>query len=283
MGKKFGLGKGLSALIPEEISDNSNETNQLLVDINKIKCDSNQPRKSFDTDKIAELAESIKVHGIIQPLILRKEEDSYIIVAGERRWRAAKIAGIKDIPAIIMNLEDKEILEISLIENIQRQDLNPIEEAQAYKKLLTDFKLTQEELSKRIGKSRVAIANTMRLINLDKRVQQYIIEEVISEGHGRCILSVEDGDIQYKLAQRVIDEKLSVRELERIVKNNKSENRKVKNKNLELTPYYKNIREQLQEHFGTKVNFSTKKDKGKIEIEYYSQDDLQRILDIINL
>ncbi len=283
MGKKFGLGKGLSALIPEEVSEDLNKSNQLLVDINKIKCDSNQPRKAFDADKIAELAESIKIHGIIQPLIVREEGENYVIVAGERRWRAAKIAGTKDIPVVIMDLDAKEILEISLIENIQRQDLNPIEEAEAYKKLLNDFKLTQEQLSKRIGKSRVVITNTMRLMNLDKRVQQYIIEEIISEGHGRCLLAVEDGEIQYKLAQRVIDEKLSVRELERIVKNNKREKNIVRNENLELNPYYKNIKEQLQEHFGTKVNFLNKKDKGKIEIEYYSQDDLQRILDIINL
>ena len=281
MGKKFGLGKGLSALIPEESNNDVFDNGRIYIDINRIKCDSNQPRKNFDEAKIAELAESIKVHGIIQPLILRKKDNNYIIVAGERRLRAAKIAGIKEIPAVIMELSDREILEISLIENIQRQDLNPIEEAEAYKKLLNDFNITQEELSTRIGKSRTAITNTIRLVNLDNRVKQYLIEGIITEGHGRCLLAIDNFDMQYELAQRVIDEKLSVRELERIVKNNKS--KKDKKQSDELNPYYKNIKNQLQEYFGTKVNLSNKNNKGKIEIEYYSQDDLQRILDIINI
>lgn len=282
MGKKFGLGKGLSALIPEDVEEIKENDNKMLISINKIKCDSKQPRKSFDSEKIAELAESIKTHGIIQPLIVRKDEDSYIIVAGERRWRAAKMAGLKELPVITMELSDKDILEISLIENIQRQDLNPIEEALAYKKLLNEFKITQEELSKRIGKSRVAIANTIRLVNLDKRVQQYVIEGIISEGHGRALLSIDNNDLQYELAQKVIDEKLSVRELERLIKNISLNKEREVNKK-ELNPYYKNIRNQLQEHFGTKVNLSNKNNKGKIEIEYYSEDDLQRILDILNL
>lgn len=282
MGKKFGLGKGLSALIPEDIEEIKENDNKMLISINKIKCDSKQPRKSFDSEKIAELAESIKTHGIIQPLIVRKDEDNYIIVAGERRWRAAKMVGLKEVPAITMELTDKDILEISLIENIQRQDLNPIEEALAYKKLLNEFKITQEELSKRIGKSRVAIANTIRLVNLDKRVQQYVIEGIISEGHGRALLAIEKNDLQYELAQKVIDEKLSVRELEKLIKNISLNKEREVNKK-ELNPYYKNIRNQLQEHFGTKVNLSNKNNKGKIEIEYYSEDDLQRILDILNI
>ena len=181
-----------------------------------------------------------------------------------------------------MDLTDKEILEVSLIENIQRQDLNPIEEAIAYKKLLTDFKLTQEELSKRMGKSRTAITNVMRLVNLDSRVQQYLIEGVLSEGHGRTLLSLNDGDLQYEVAQKVIDEEMSVRQLENFIKSmtiGKKENKK----NKELNPYYKDIREKLQDYFGTKVNLTSKKNKGKIEIEYYSEEDLQRILDIIKL
>ena len=298
MGKKFGLGKGLSALIPEDMEQDKDNDNRILIPINNIKYDSNQPRKNFDYEKIAELAESIKTHGIIQPLtvrmrgeiyeliqplILRKDKDeNYIIVAGERRWRAAKMAGLKELPSIIMELSEKDVLEISLIENIQREDLNPIEEALAYKKLLNEFKITQEELSKRIGKSRVVIANTIRLINLDKRVQQYVIDGIISEGHGRALLSVEKNDLQYELAQKVIDEKLSVRELEKLIKNiNLHKERNINKK--DLNPYYKNIRNQLQEHFGTKVNLSNKNNKGKIEIEYYSEDDLQRILDILNL
>ena len=288
MAKKFTLGKGLGALIPEEPEDLREENNKILISINKIKSDEEQPRKLFDSEKIAELAESIKAHGIIQPLILRKYmDDQYIIVAGERRWRAAKMAGLKDVPAIIMELTDRDILEISLIENIQRQDLNPIEEALAYRKLLNDFKITQEELSKRIGKSRVAIANTMRLTNLDERVQQYIIESILSEGHGRVLLTISDKQKQYELSQQVIDEKLSVRELERLIKRFNEEEEKEKviwSMSMDdLNPYYKEIKNQLQNYFGTKVNVSNKKNKGKIEIEYYSEEDLQRILDIINM
>ena len=286
MAKKFTLGKGLSALIPEEPEDLRDKNNDMLISINKIKSDEEQPRKLFDSEKIAELAESIKTHGIIQPLILRKYmEDQYIIVAGERRWRAAKMAGLKEIPAVIMELSDRDILEISLIENIQRQDLNPIEEALAYRKLLNDFKITQEELSKRIGKSRAAIANTMRLTSLDERVQQYIIESILTEGHGRVLLAISDKQKQYELAQQVIDEKLSVRELERLIKKvNDEEEKDNSNENInELNPYYKEIKNQLQNYFGTKVSISNKKNKGKIEIEYYSEEDLQRILDIMNM
>lgn len=286
MAKKLTLGKGLGALIPEESGETIDNNNKMLISINKIKSDEEQPRKLFDSEKIAELAESIKTHGIIQPLILRKhQQDQYIIVAGERRWRAAKMVGLKEVPAVIMELSDRDILEISLIENIQRQDLNPIEEALAYRKLLNDFNITQEELSKRIGKSRVAIANTMRLTNLDDRVQQYIIESIISEGHGRVLLTINDKQKQYELAQQVIDEKLSVRELERLIKrfNEEEEKERVIWSSNDLNPYYKEIKNQLQNYFGTKVNVSSKKNKGKIEIEYYSEEDLQRILDIINM
>lgn len=286
MAKKFTLGKGLSALIPEESGELIEESGKILISINKIKSDDEQPRKLFDSEKIAELAESIKIHGIIQPLILRKYlDDQYIIVAGERRWRAAKMAGLKEIPAIIMELSGRDILEVSLIENIQRQDLNPIEEALAYRKLLSEFSITQEELSKRIGKSRVTIANTMRLTNLDERVQQYIIESIITEGHGRALLAVNDKQKQYEVAQKVIDEKLSVRELERLIKkiDDESERNSLLERNNELNPYYKEIKNQLQNFFGTKVNIANKKNKGKIEIEYYSEEDLQRILDIMNI
>lgn len=287
MGKKFALGKGLSALIPEDVveSEQQDEKGKMLIPLNEIRNDNNQPRKAFDNDKIAELTESIKTHGIIQPLILRKSDDGlYVIVAGERRWRAAKMAGLKDVPAIVMELSEKDVLEISLIENIQRQDLNPIEEASAYKKLLSDFNLTQEDLSKRIGKSRTAITNTMRLMNLDIRVQQYIIEGIITEGHGRALLGIKDKEIQYELSQKVIDENLSVRELERLVKRIlEGKTAEEKETNNELNPYYKEIKNQLQSYFGTKVNISNKNNKGKIEIEYYSEDDLQRILDIIDI
>lgn len=283
MNKKSALGKGLGALIPND--NGSKENNKTsVISINLIRSNEDQPRKAFDDEKIAELAQSIKEHGIIQPIILNKKDNSYIIVAGERRWRAAKLLGLKEIPAIIMELTEKNILEVSLIENIQRQDLNPIEEAIAYKKLLSDFNLTQEELSKRVGKSRVAISNVIRLTNLCETVKQYLIDEVITEGHGRVLLSIEDPEIQCEVAQKVIDEKLSVRELERLVRYLGSEKKeKDKEKVREINPYYKDVTERLQNYFGTKVSISNKNNKGKIEIEYYSNEDLQRILEIINL
>ena len=286
MSKKFALGKGLSALIPEEVPSDTTK-DSLLIALNKIKNNSDQPRKSFDNDSLVELAESIKNHGIIQPLILKKEGSDYIIVAGERRWRAAKLIGLKEVPAIVMELTEKEVLEISIIENIQRQDLNPIEEGLAYIRLLSEFKLTQDELSKRIGKSRVTITNVIRLTNLDERVQQYLIDGVLSEGHGRTLLRIPYMDIQYEVAQKAIDDKLSVRELENDVKNMlvARENSRIqfKQEDKEVNPYYKDVKNKLQDYFGTKVNLSSKKNKGKIEIEYYSEEDLQRLLDIMKL
>ena len=222
MNKKSALGKGLGALIPNDIIVKENNKPS-VIDLNLIKNNNEQPRKSFDDEKIAELAQSIKEHGIIQPIILNKKDDHYVIIAGERRWRAAKLVGLKEVPAIVMDLTDKNILEISLIENIQRQDLNPIEEALAYKKLLSDFNLTQEELSKRVGKSRVTITNSIRLTALSETVKQYLIDEVISEGHGRALLAIDDPKLQCEIAQKVIDERLSVRELERLIKNLKAE------------------------------------------------------------
>ena len=286
MSKKFGLGKGLGALIPDEVESKSKEkekkNSSTLIPLNKIVNNADQPRKFFDSDNIAELAESIKNHGIIQPLILKKDGTKYTIIAGERRWRASKILGIKEVPAIVMDLSEKEILEVSLIENIQRQDLNPIEEALAYRKLIEDFKLTQQELSKRIGKSRVAISNTMRLINLDERVQQYLIESVISEGHGRALLSIENKDLQYEIAQKIIDENLSVREVEKLIKDLFKKKNEIK-KEIEQNPYINDIQNRLQDYFGTKVNINSKNKKGKIEIEYYSDDDLNRILELLNM
>ncbi len=282
MSKKLALGKGLGALIPEEQIGDINE-GRTTIPINLIKANAEQPRKVFDEDKIFKLSQSIKEHGIIQPLILKRSGESYIIIAGERRWRAAKLAGIKEIPAIIMDLTDKEVLEISLIENLQREDLNPIEEANAYKKLMSEFSLTQEELSTKVGRSRAAIANTIRLLNLDIKVQQYVIEGVITEGHARTLLSLSDKNLQFELAQKIIDEDLTVRDIEKLIKNllNTHEDKKINKK--ELLPYYNDIRMKLEGYFGTKVNINAKKNKGKIEIEYYSEEDLQRILDIMNI
>lgn len=282
MSKKFGLGKGLGALIPEEeiLEDGSTV---LKVSMNLIKANKDQPRKSFDPEKISELAQSIKEHGVIQPIVLNKEGDTYTVIAGERRFRASKSIGLLEIPAIIMNLENREVLEISLIENIQREDLNPIEEALAYKRLLVDFNLTQEEISKKVCKSRTAITNCMRLLNLDDRVQDYIIDGVISEGHGRAILGISDKEVQYGIAQMVIDDSLNVRETERLVKNyeNQKKEKVVKAVN---SIYYKDIMNKLEERFGTKVSINAKnKSKGKIEIEYYSEEDFERILEVFNI
>lgn len=276
--KKSGLGKGLDALIPET---DSTDNSIIKIKLNLIKPNENQPRRNFDEEKIVQLADSIKEHGIIQPLVLKKENDLYTIVAGERRWRASKILGLDEVPAIIMDLSEKDILEVSLIENIQREDLNPIEEANAYKELINRFNFTQEDLAKRIGKSRVAITNTLRLLNLDERVQDYIIEGIISEGHGRALLSINDKDKQYEISQFIIDNKLSVRETEKYINN--LQNKNVKNKKIvKKDLYYVNIQKQMESALGTKVLINNKKNKGKIEIEYYSLEDFERILDLLN-
>ena len=286
MAKKFGLGKGLGALIPEDnIKEEKNENGGIInIELKDIKANKKQPRKFFDNNKLNELAESVKEHGIIQPLILKKEEKGYSIIAGERRYRAAKIAELTEVPALIMDISDEKLLQVSLIENIQREDLNPIEEGLAYERLLKEFALTQEELSKTMGKSRTTITNTMRLLKLDDRVKEYVIEGVISEGHGRAILPLEN-DAQYEIAQKIIDNSLSVRETEKLVKRilNDAVEEKTSERRKPLNPYYKDVRDRLQDHFGTKVNLNANKNKGKIEIEYYSEEDLQRILDIINI
>lgn len=287
MNKKGGLGKGLGALINQNVLENTEDDNKVvnLIPINLIKPNNNQPRKNFDDEKIIMLAQSIKQHGIIQPLILKKINDFYIIVAGERRWRAAKSVGLKELPAVIMELSNKDLLEVSLIENIQREDLNPIEEGLAYKKLLEDFNITQEELGKRVGKSRTVITNCIRLLNLDERVQEYLIDGVISEGHARIILSIENNDLQYEISQKIIDEGLSVRETERLIKalQLSKNNKGLKKNDEENNVYINEIRNKLEGIFGTKVNLKNKNNKGKIEIEYYSNDDLQRILDILKI
>lgn len=283
--RQGGLGKGLGALIPENVEPEKRESIHMLS-INEIKPNKKQPRKNFEEDKILQLKQSIEEHGIIQPLVLKKDKNGYIIIAGERRWRAAKEAGIKEVPVVIMdNLEDREVLELSLIENIQREDLNPIEEALAYKSLINDFNLTQQELSHRIGKSRVAITNCMRLLNLDERVQEYIIDKVISEGHGRAILALENSDEQYRISQQIIDEELSVRETERLIKNiNENKLKEKKDKVKETNPFYNDLQETLQNYFGTKVILNAKgKDKGKLEIEYYSKEDLNRIIELLKI
>lgn len=271
-----GLGRGLSSLIPESDEDNSIRK----VSLNRIKPNSEQPRKMFDQAKIIELASSIKEHGIIQPLILKKEEDNYIIIAGERRWRAAKYLNLKEVPAVIMEISDLELLQVSLIENIQREDLNPIEESLAFERLINQFNLTQEELSAKVGKSRPSITNSLRLLNLDSRVRDFIIQGLLSEGHGRAILGLKDRNNQYPVSKKVVDNRLSVRDTEKLVKIYETE-KEIKTK--KPSPFIKDIESKLEGYFGTKVSLSSNNKKGKIEIEYYSSEDLERIINLLNL
>lgn len=283
--KKFGLGKGLGALLPNTIDEEINR-NSITIDINLIKPNVNQPRKFIDEDKIKDLAASINEYGIIQPIILRKIQDTYEIIAGERRWRAARYIGLREVPAVIMDISDDKILEISLIENIQRDDLNPIEEANAYKKLIEDLKVTQEELSKKLGRSRVAITNSIRLLKLDEVVQQYIKDGLITEGHGRALAGIDDKKTQVEYAQKIINEELSVRQAESLVKilHEKPKEKRVLNTKNETNDIYINeIISSLESKFGTKISIKDNNDKGKIMIEYYTKEDLNRILDIISI
>ena len=280
--KKSALGKGLDTLIPQNTKENKEEVvigKELLVKISDIEPNKDQPRKKFDEDALSELADSIKQYGIIQPIVVKKVSNGfYEIIAGERRWRAAKLAGLKEVPVIVKDFTDIEIVEVALIENIQRENLNPIEEAIAYKRLLTEFNLKQDEVAERVSKSRATITNSMRLLNLDPRVQEILIDEMISMGHARALLAIEDGDEQYNLAMKTFDEKLSVREVEKLVKSRGKEPKK-NNKKEEIV--YTDLEEPLKNIFGTKVSVKGNGAKGKIEIEYYSKEDLERIYDLI--
>lgn len=282
--KKSALGKGLGALIPEvdEAKLDIDKNGILEVDINYIAPNEKQPRKNFDEEKLNALSQSIKENGLIQPILVTKNGEYYTIIAGERRWRAAKIAGLKKIPVIEKKLSDIEIMEISLIENLQREDLNPMEEAMAYKRLVEDFSLTQEEIAKRVGKSRPAIANSLRLLNLDSRVANYVVEGTLSEGHGRMLVSIDDRNLQYEIAKKIIDESLNVRQTEKLIKK-LNEKKVVSDKKEKKDIYIKEIEEKLKNILGTKVIINKSRKKGKIEIEYYSEDDFQRIMDIFNL
>ena len=258
------------------------KTGEVMVKINSVEPNREQPRKDFDEDSLVELADSIKQFGILQPLIVQQKKDYYEIIAGERRWRAAKMAGIKEVPVIIKNYTDQEIVEISLIENIQRENLNPIEEAMAFKRLLEEFDLKQDEVAERVSKSRTAVTNSMRLLKLSERVQQMIIDDMISTGHARALLALDDEEQQYQLANRIFDEKLSVRETEKLVKALKDPKKMVKKEKIEHTFVYENLEEHMKGIIGTKVRVNPKANgKGKIEIEYYSEDELERIYDLI--
>jgi ParB family chromosome partitioning protein len=283
MASKKGLGKGLSALITENVAETEKTPKEgvLVLNINEVEPNREQPRKFFDEDALNELADSIRQYGILQPLIVQKENDYYSIIAGERRWRAAKIVGIKEVPVVIKGYSPQEILEISLIENIQREDLNSIEEAKAYQRLMNEFNLKQDDVAEKVSKSRSAIANTLRLLNLDDNVQQMLIDEMISSGHARALLAIEDKNLQYKIATQIFDQKLSVRETEKLVKEVLNP-KEVNNKKKIEDPIYMALEEKIKEILGTKVKIQKKSDKkGKIEIEYYSQDELERIIDML--
>ena len=305
-GKKSGLGRGLDALFPEKTvqskpktvktvkeekkvavdtkksSQQETSNGERMMKISMIEPNREQPRKKFDEDALQELSESIKQYGILQPLLVSDKKDYYEIVGGERRWRAAKMAGLKEVPVVVKEFSTQEIVEISLIENIQREDLNPVEEAMAYKRLIDEFHLKQDEIAERVSKSRTAVTNSMRLLKLDSRVQQMMVDEMISAGHARAILAISDPEQQYNAAMKVFDEKLSVRETEKLVKSILTPTKKkpvVSNPTEDAI--YESLEEKMKGITGTRVFIHRKKNnKGKIEIEYYSRDDLDRIIDL---
>lgn len=294
--KSKGLGRGLDTLIPEKKSIKSSQKSEtsksaekqepqngeLMMKINMVEPNRDQPRKNFEEDALLELADSIKQMGVLQPLLVRKKNDYYEIIAGERRWRAAKIAGLKEVPVIIKDYTEQEIVEIGLIENIQRENLNPIEEAMAYKKLLEEFHLKQDEVAERVSKSRTAVTNSMRLLKLNEKVQQMIIDDMITTGHARALLAIDDQEQQYILANKIFDEKLSVRETEKLIKDIKNPKKPKIKKPVENAFLYDDLANKMKEVMGTKVNISTKGNgKGKIEIEYYSDKELERMFDMI--
>lgn len=289
-----GLGRGIGNLIPEETKDEKDvvvkevvkevvvkEPAEVKVRISQVEPNKEQPRKYFDEDALIELSESIKQYGVLQPLLVQKKDNYYEIIAGERRWRAAKLAGVKEIPVVIKDYSDQEVMEIALIENIQREDLNPIEEAQAYQRLIKDYRLKQDEVAEKVSKSRAAITNSLRLLKLDKRVQEMVMEGKLSNGHARTIISIEDGDKQYAIAQKIFDEKLSVREVEKLMREQDKKGKQPK----ELPEndfVYRDLEEKLSKSLGTQVTIKNKSNnKGKIEIQYYSQSELERILEFL--
>ena len=291
-----GLGKGLDSLIPNAVGEAKvkKETKEAvkeekggqetIVKITMVEPNRKQPRKNFDEDALQELSDSIKQFGLIQPILVQDRKDHYEIIAGERRWRAAKMAGLKEVPVIIRNYSEREIMEISLIENIQREDLNPIEEAQAYKRLLEEFHLKQDEVAERVSKSRAAVTNSMRLLKLTDEVQQMLIDDMISTGHARALLAIENPEEQYTVAQKIFDEKLSVRDVEKLVKNlhkpAKPAKKSADDKTMEAI--YLDIEEKLKQRLSTKVTVTSKGEgAGKIEIEFYNHEDLDRLMDLM--
>ena len=304
MAPKRGLGRGLSNLIPtddttEDVSSKTSKQQKTstvvktevvkkveqTLNINRIEPNKNQPRKEFNEDALQELADSIKQFGVIEPLVVVKRKGYYELIAGERRWRAARLAGLKEVPVVIKDYDDQQIVEIALIENIQREDLNPIEEAHAYERLIQEFNLTQDEVAERVSKSRTTVTNALRLLKLTEKVQQMLIDDMLSTGHVRALITITDPQLQYETAMYIFDKKLSVRETESYVKkllNKKPKEKTSEKEDSELSFLYKAIENRLKESLGTKTTIKAKtKDSGKIEIEYYSQEDLERITQLL--
>lgn len=295
MAAKRGLGAGIDSLIPKSKEEEKRERAKQVVkeviketdkmDINKIEPNASQPRKNFNEDSLQELADSIKQHGLIEPLIVQEAEKGFFqIIAGERRWRAAKMAGLKEVPVIVKEYSDREVMEIALIENLQREDLNPIEEAEAFQRLIEEYQLKQDEVAERVSKSRAAVTNSLRLLKLDERVRSMIIEDKIKSGHARALLAIENKEEQYEVALKVFDENLSVRETEKLVKKlqNPDVKKPEKKEDEQMKVVYASFEEKLKAAIGTKVNINHKdKDKGKIEIEYFSKDEFERIVELL--
>ena len=304
MAPKRGLGRGLSNLIPtddttEDVSPKASKQTKTgavtktegvkrveqTLNINRIEPNKNQPRKEFNEDALQELADSIKQFGVIEPLVVVKRKGYYELIAGERRWRAARLAGLKEVPVVIKDYDDQQIVEIALIENIQREDLNPIEEAHAYERLIQEFNLTQDEVAERVSKSRTTVTNALRLLKLTEKVQQMLIDDMLSTGHVRALITITEPQLQYETAMYIFDKKLSVRETESYVKkllNKKPKEKASEKEDPELSFLYKAIENRLKESLGTKTTIKAKtKDSGKIEIEYYSQEDLERITQLL--
>lgn len=295
MAAKRGLGAGIDSLIPKSKEEEKRERAKQVVkeviketdkmDINKIEPNASQPRKNFNEDSLQELADSIKQHGLIEPLIVQEAEKGFFqIIAGERRWRAAKMAGLKEVPVIVKEYSDREVMEIALIENLQREDLNPIEEAEAFQRLIEEYQLKQDEVAERVSKSRAAVTNSLRLLKLDERVRSMIIEDKIKSGHARALLAIENKEEQYEVALKVFDENLSVRETEKLVKKlqNPDVKKPEKKEDEQMKVVYASFEEKLKAAIGTKVNINHKdREKGKIEIEYFSKDEFERIVELL--
>ena len=310
MAKRTGLGKGLGAIFGDEVMESAaeekenryhlkaeNSAGKIVTDeeklelgkgmylkISSIEPNHHQPRKDFREESLVELAESMKEYGVLQPLLVQKKGEFYEIIAGERRWRAAKLAGLKEVPVVIREYTKQQSMEIALIENVQREDLNPIEEAKAYQRLIQEFGLKQEEIAARVAKNRVTITNSMRLLKLDKRVQDMLIESQISGGHARALLSVEDQELQFMIAGKIVAENLSVREVEKLVKSmsRKKEPKEKKEEDEGISLIFKELENRMKTAMGTKVSINRKdRNKGRVEIEYYSEAELERIVELI--